>query len=238
MWWGVDLSEGDYQAPRYSIIIPVLNEEESIVDTLEALQALRAQGVEVIVCDGGSEDGTQTVAEPLADQMVLSGRGRGRQMNAGAAVARSEILLFLHADTRLPAGALKRVQQGLELPGRCWGRFDVKLSGAQPLLRVVEVFINLRSRLSGIATGDQAIFLTRNAFFEVKGFPDIPLMEDIGMSRALKSLAPPLCLRERVVTSSRRWEEHGVIRTVFLMWWLRLSYALGRDPAGLARRYG
>ncbi len=232
------MSKGESQNPCYSIIIPVLNEATNIVDALENLQPLRLQGAEIIVCDGGSEDGTLALAKAGADQVVVSKRGRSRQMNAGAAVARGEILIFLHADTRLPPEALARVQQGLAHPNHCWGRFDVKLSGAQPLLRVVEFFINLRSRLSGIATGDQAIFLSQKAFMEVNGFPDIPLMEDISMSCALKRLAAPLCLREKVTTSSRRWEEHGVIRTVLLMWWLRLSYAFGGDPAGLARRYG
>ncbi len=221
-----------------SIVIPVLNEATTIADTLESLQGLKVQGVELIVCDGGSADATLMLANMGADRVVESGCGRGRQMNAGAAIARGDVFLFLHADTCLPMDALALLRNGLRPPGHCWGRFDVRLSGHQRLLRVVEFFINLRSRLSGIATGDQAIFMTRQAFLAVGGFPDIPLMEDIAISRALKHRSSPLCLGERVTTSSRRWEEKGILRTVLLMWWLRLSYALGGDPAGLARRYG
>jgi rSAM/selenodomain-associated transferase 2 len=223
--------------PPLSIIIPALDEAAGIEATLAALQPLRARGCEVIVADGGSTDGTPELASPHADRVVTSGRGRARQQNAGAAAATGDVLLFLHADTRLPDGADEMVLDGLRRSGRGWGRFDVRLTGRHPLLRVIERMIGLRSRLSGMATGDQAIFVRRDWFARAGGFPDIPLMEDVALSNALKRLGPPLCLRARVTTSSRRWESHGIVRTMVLMWRLRLAYALGADPAELAKRY-
>jgi len=223
---------------RISIIIPALNEAEGIAGTLAPLQPLRARGHELVVVDGGSTDATVDRARPLADRVLSSPRGRARQQNAGAAVAGGGILLFLHADTLLPDGADTRVLDGLRASERGWGRFDVRLSGTHPLLRVVERMIGIRSRLSGIATGDQAMFVRREWFDRAGGFPDLPLMEDVALSRALRRMGRPLCLRDRVVTSSRRWEARGVWRTILLMWRLRLAYALGADPARLADRYG
>jgi rSAM/selenodomain-associated transferase 2 len=222
---------------RISIIVPALNEAGGIRAALEPLQPLRTRGHEVVVVDGGSADGTPELARPLADQVIASARGRARQQNAGAAVARGGVLLFLHADTLLPADADALVLDGLRAAGRGWGRFDVRLTGAHPMLRVIERMMGIRSRLSGIATGDQAIFVRRDWFARAGGFPEIPLMEDVALSKSLRRLGPPLCLREPVVTSSRRWEERGVWRTMGLMWRLRLEYALGADPARLAERY-
>lgn len=229
--------DGAPDAERISIIVPALNEAAGIGGTLARLQRLRARGHQVVVVDGGSTDGTPELARPLADRVVASARGRARQQNAGAAAADGGVLLFLHADTVLPADADRLVLDGLHASGRGWGRFDVRLSGAHPMLRVVERMIGLRSRLSGIATGDQAIFVRRAWFARAGGFPDIPLMEDVALSRALRRMGPPLCLRDPVLTSSRRWEERGVWRTIVLMWRLRLAYALGADPARLAERY-
>jgi len=225
------------KTPRLSVIVPTLNEAAAIGDTLAALQPLRARGCEVIVADGGSADGTAALARPLADAVVASEAGRARQQNAGAAVASGEILLFLHADTRLPRDAHVLVADGLRQTGRGWGRFDVRLTGRHPALRVIERMMNLRSRLGGIATGDQAIFVRRERFRAVGGFPVIPLMEDVALSKALKRLGAPLCLRQTVTTSSRRWEQHGVYRTMALMWRLRAEYWLGVDPRRLADRY-
>lgn len=219
-----------------SIILPVLNEAAGIVACLESLQALRARGAELIVVDGGSRDETPAQARPLADHVLASPPGRARQMNAGAAVARGEVLWFLHADSGIPADADRLILDALA-EGRLWGRFDVRLSGTARALRVVEWSMNRRSRLTGIATGDQGIFVRCEAFECVGGYPDIPLMEDIALSKALKRLDNPVCLRQRLVTSSRRWECDGLWRTVFLMWRLRLAYWLGTDPARLARRY-
>jgi rSAM/selenodomain-associated transferase 2 len=220
-----------------SIIVPCLNEADSIAATLIALAPLRARGAEVIVVDGGSQDATVARASPHADAVISSPRGRASQMNAGAVRARGEILLFLHADTLLPESADALIVDGLNRSRRGWGRFDVAISGRNPLLRVVAALMNLRSRLTGIATGDQAIFVTRSLFTAAGAYPEIPLMEDVALSRQLKRFAPPLCLRHRLTTSGRRWEKHGVLRTILLMWRLRLAYWLGADPRKLAVRY-
>lgn len=223
---------------RLSIVVPVLNEERDLRSTLAPLQALRAQGVEVIVADGGSTDATRTVAGALADRVLEAPRGRASQMNAGARASRGEVLLFLHADTVLPEGAVDALMKGLAAGDRAWGRFDVRIPGGGALLALVAGMMNARSRWTGIATGDQAMFALRSAFEAAGGFPDIPLMEDLALSRSLGRISPPLCLRDRVVTSARRWQRHGTWRTIVLMWRLRLAYALGADPQELARRYG
>lgn len=219
-----------------SIVIPTLNESDNLAATLAPLQALRRRGCEVIVVDGGSEDGTLRIAAPLADQVLTGPRGRARQMNAGARTARSDVLWFLHADTAVPADALDQMQAALA-GGAHWGRFDVRLSGSQRMLRVVEWMMNRRSCLTGIATGDQGMFVRREVFESVGGFPEIPLMEDVALSRLLKGRGRPACLPGPLVTSSRRWERHGIMRTILLMWRLRLAYFLGADPGKLHRRY-
>ncbi len=223
---------------RLSIIVPTLNEAEGIAATLESLQDLRRRGHEVIVVDGGSSDGTATLAAGLADRLLAAGAGRAAQMNAGAGAAAGDVLLFLHADSRLPEAADSMVLQGLAAGASAWGRFDVRIGGAHPLLRVVETMMNLRSRLTHICTGDQAMFVRREAFDAVGGYPSQALMEDIAISARLRRLSAPLCLRERCLTSARRWESEGVLRTVVLMWWLRFQYALGAAPERLARGYG
>lgn len=220
-----------------SVVVPVLDEAATLACSLHPLQSVRGRDVEVIVVDGGSRDGTPRAAHPLSDRVLDAPRGRARQMNAGAEAARGRVLLFLHADTRLPRGWVAMVRDALETRAREWGRFDVRLDGAHPMLRVVERAMNLRSRLSGIATGDQAIFVARVAFDAVGGYPDIALMEDVALSRALRARSRPACLRAAAVTSSRRWERNGIARTIVLMWSLRLRYALGADPDDLARRY-
>ena len=221
-----------------SIVVPVLNEAPSIVATLTALAPFRQRGCEVIVVDGGSDDGTPGLAAPLASRVMAAPRGRAAQMNAGAAAARDDILIFLHADTKLPEDADRRIAEALAQSSRVWGRFDVRIEGRHPLLPFIASLMNARSRLSGIATGDQAMFVRRPAFEAVGGFADIALMEDIEISRQLKALSPPLCLRDKVVTSGRRWEKRGVLRTILTMWRLRLAYFCGAAPAALARRYG
>lgn len=223
--------------PTISIVIPVLNEAAGIVPVLERLQGFRRQGAEVIVVDGGSRDETADCARPLADCVIASPRGRGRQMNVGAAQATGDILLFLHADTLLPASALSSVSAAVAR-GACWGRFDVHIAGAISGLAMVAFMMNWRSRLTGIATGDQAIFVTRTAFQRQGGFPTIPLMEDIALSQALRKVAWPACLADQVSTSGRRWEKHGLLRTILSMWWLRLRFFLGASPHALAREYG
>ena len=226
------------EVKRLSIIIPALNEADGIVATLESLSELRRRGHEVIVVDGGSEDGTAGSASVLADRVLAASAGRAVQMNAGARAAAGDVFLFLHADSRLPAGADRLVLQRLAAGNAVWGRFDVRIAGEHPLLRMVESMMNLRSRLTHICTGDQSIFVCREAFEAVGGYPTQELMEDIAISARLRRLSAPVCLRDRCVTSARRWESRGVLRTIVLMWWLRLQYAFGAAPARLGRRYG
>ncbi|HEX5211788.1 MAG TPA: TIGR04283 family arsenosugar biosynthesis glycosyltransferase [Pseudolabrys sp.] len=221
---------------KLSIVMPVLDEAAAIEAALRALAPYRARGVEVIVVDGGSRDGTPTLAAPLADGVIGAPRGRSLQMNAGAAAAKGDTLLFLHADTQLPEPADELALDGLKRSGSVWGRFDVRFDGEE--LALIAFMMNLRSRLTGIATGDQAMFVTRAAFDAAGGFPPIALMEDVALSARLKRIGRPLCLRERVTTSGRRWHTHGVLRTIVLMWKLRLAYFFGADPVRLAKAYG
>lgn len=220
---------------RISVIIPALNEAPVIVKTLNFLQPLRERGHEVIVVDGGSQDATKTLAMTRVDHVLSAPAGRALQMSAGARSASGQVLWFLHADTLPPAKADSLILTAMERG--VWGRFDVRLSGSHRILRIVERLMNLRSRLSGIATGDQGIFVRRVALDAIGGVPLQPLMEDIELSRRLKRLDMPVCLRERVITSSRRWEEKGVVSTILFMWRLRFAYALGVDPTRLAHRY-
>ena len=224
-------------ALRLSIIVPVLNEASGIEAILASLTGLRRAGCEAIVVDGGSSDDTVARATPLCDQLIESTRGRAAQMNAGAFAARTALLLFLHADTRLPPGALDAIEAAMRGRAPAWGRFDVRLDSPRASLALVGAMMNLRSRLTGIATGDQALFMTRDAFERVGGFPDIALMEDVEISARLQRLAQPVCLHLKVLTSARRWETRGVLATVVLMWCLRLAYFLGASPEALARRY-
>lgn len=220
---------------RLSIVVPVLNEARGIAAFLAPLQALRELGHEVIVVDGGSSDDTVECARPLADSVIAAPCGRALQMNAGAQAAHGEVLLFLHADTRLPANAPSYIEEASR--HHTWGRFDVTIAGRSNWLPVVAAMMNLRSRLTGIATGDQAVFVSRAAFDAVGGYPDQPLMEDIELSKRLKRIGPPACLRARVATSGRRWERHGAWRTILLMWRLRFDYWRGVPAARLVAWY-
>lgn len=223
--------------PALCIVIPVLDEGERLLAALHDLQRFRQRGVRVVVADGGSSDNTLQIAQEHADVALVAPRGRAAQMNAGAAACPAQVLLFLHADTRLPDNA-DAVVQHAALAGRGWGRFDVHIDSPTPMLRIVGGAMNLRSRWTGIATGDQAMFVRHDLFSAAGGFPDIPLMEDIALSTALKKFGPPACLRQRVATSARRWQRHGVWRTIWLMWRLRAAYFLGADPLRLATAYG
>jgi len=220
-----------------SVIVPALNEAATIAATLAPLQAARTAGHEIIVVDGGSTDATVDRARALADRVIASPPGRARQMNAGAGIATGDVLWFLHADTLAPADAIDGIGDALADGRRCWGRFDVRLSGNHWPFRLIERAMNLRSCLTRIATGDQGIFVTREAFAAVGSYADIPLMEDIALSKRLRKHTPPACLKSRLVTSSRRWERNGILRTVLLMWRLRLAYFLGAAPDALAERY-
>jgi rSAM/selenodomain-associated transferase 2 len=222
---------------KLSIIIPILNEAAQLPELCAHLLPLQRAGCEIVFADGGSTDGSSTLAEAAGFIVVSAARGRARQMNAGAARATGEVLLFLHADTRLPHGAAQHIAQALADGGYCWGRFDVCITGQAFMLRVIAQLMNWRSRLSGIATGDQAMFVRREVFERVQGFPDQPLMEDVELSKRLKQLSRPACIAHCVTTSGRRWEARGVWRTIFLMWHLRWAYWRGADAAGLAERY-
>lgn len=222
---------------RCSIIIPVLNEAEGIATFLAHLQKFRQAGHEIIVVDGGSVDDTRERVRQSVDQLLETSTGRAQQMNAGAEVAKGEVLVFLHADTFLPDTATQDIEQALTTTSKVWGRFAVRLSGQQILFRFVEWMMNRRSCITGIATGDQAMFIKREVFVLLAGFDDMPLMEDVAMSKKLKIYSRPVCLRTRVYTSSRRWEQRGIVRTIFLMWSLRLRFWMGTSPDVLVRRY-
>jgi rSAM/selenodomain-associated transferase 2 len=218
-----------------SIIMPVLNESRVIRSTLAGLAELDST-IELIVVDGGSIDRTAEIARQTARKVLIKPGGRAIQMNHGAEAAQGAYLLFVHADTEMPPNFFEVLSDCFRR--ECvWGRFDVRLSGRNPLFRVVEFGMNLRSRLTGIATGDQCIFIKRTIFHQLGGYTEIPIMEDIALSKALKNVSRPVCLRQKVVTSSRRWEQRGIIRTILSMWCLRLLYCMGWDPRILARWY-
>lgn len=220
-----------------SIIIPALNEENAIKHLLQQLQVYRQQGHEVIVVDGGSVDQTVPVAESFADKIILSPPGRAVQMNNGANQSHGEILWFLHADTNLNSDSFKTITEAISYSEKVWGRFNIQLSGAHFIFRIIETMMNLRSCLTSIATGDQGIFVKRIAFFQVGGFKEIPLMEDIELSKRLKSLSRCICVKQQLITSSRRWEKNGILKTVLLMWRLRFLYWLGVSEDKLAKQY-
>jgi rSAM/selenodomain-associated transferase 2/rSAM/selenodomain-associated transferase 1 len=220
------------------VVIPVLNEGKALAARLQALQGLRAQGAELVLVDGGSTDESWALARPWVDRLLASAPGRAKQMNAGARddASQADALLFLHADTQLPADAFAPIQAALAK--RPWGRFDVQLDSPDIRLRLVATMMNLRSCLTGIATGDQAMFMSAKLFHDMGGFADQPLMEDIDLSSKLLQHARPACLAERVIISARKWQRHGVWRTVALMWRLRWAYFWGAAPADLAHAYG
>ncbi|WP_291210774.1 TIGR04283 family arsenosugar biosynthesis glycosyltransferase [Hydrogenophaga sp.] len=222
---------------RLSIIVPMLNEATGLPRLLNRLSVLKSQGCEVLIVDGGSDDGCAELAARKGLQVLTSPRGRARQMNHGAAHATGNVLLFLHADTVLPEGAIITIRRAMQSSGAVWGRFDVVIDGPHPMLRVVAQLMNLRSRWTGIATGDQAMFVTREAFNAAVGFPDQPLMEDIELSKRLLERSRPACIGNTVLTSGRRWESRGIWRTILLMWRLRWAYWRGAPADQLAQLY-
>jgi rSAM/selenodomain-associated transferase 2 len=219
-----------------SIIVPVLNEIEQLPELLAHLMQCQRHGCEVLLVDGGSTDGTADTAETIGYRVIRSAPGRARQMNAGADLAQGDILIFLHADTKLPPHAKTRVREALAT-GHVWGRFDVRIAGKSWLLPLIAFCMNWRSRLSGIATGDQALFVCRRTFQAMGGFPEQPLMEDIEFSTRMRRFSPPACLRDRVTTSGRRWDERGTWQTICLMWRLRFAYWRGASAFRLAEYY-
>ena len=221
---------------KYSVIIPALNEAGYISKTLERLQAARDRGHEVILVDGGSIDDTRGIAADHVDHVLKCKPGRAGQMNYGAEIATGDVYVFLHADTLLDSD-FDKILDNPPISGDAWGRFNIKLSGEHPMYRYIEKLMNIRSRITGIATGDQAVFVGRRIFREVDGYADIPLMEDIDLTSRLKRISLPVCVDKTVTSSSRRWEKHGIIRTILTMWKLRLCYAIGFDPQVLADQY-
>lgn len=220
-----------------SVVIPSLDEAACIEATLQSLAPARLRGVEIVVVDGGSTDATRALAIPWADRIIETPRGRSTQLNAGAQIARGRVLLFLHADSQPPPHFDQAILSAVKDSSTAWGRFDIRIEGAHRGLKLVARLMNLRSRLTSIATGDQGIFVTRDLFRALQGFPAQPLMEDVEFSKRAKRRAAPICLRQSIRTSGRRWERHGVLRTILLMWRLRLAYFLGADPADLRRHY-
>ena len=220
---------------KISIIIPVFNENDNVEKLLSSLQILRSSGHEVIVVDGGSDDGTENIARPLCDKFIESQKGRATQMNTGAGQASGKVLWFLHADSRIAEQTLEALPDLLK--EKKWGWFDVRLSGSKMTFRLIERMMNLRSRATGIATGDQGIFVARNLFNSVDGYPDLPLMEEIALSKKLRRKFKPVALNSTITTSSRRWEVNGILPTVLLMWQLRLRYFFGTDPELLVSKY-
>lgn len=220
---------------RVSVIIPTLNEAAGIVRTLT--QVRQSGTCEIVVVDGGSNDGTPEMTRIHADLVLSTPPGRARQMNAGARAATGEVLLFLHADTGLPPAFPTLVDHALCEPEVIGGRFDVCLDAPGWPFRLVETLMNVRSRLTRISTGDQGIFVRREAFLALGGYPEVELMEDLELSRRLKRVGKIACLRTRVTTSARRWQRHGVVRTIVRMWALRLCYFLGVSPEHLKAFY-
>lgn len=222
---------------RLSIVVPILNEARQLPGLLDHLQHWQHRGCEIIIVDGGSSDGSQALIEAHGFHVICAERGRARQMNVGAQGACGDILIFMHADTRLPQQADVLVRRALLDGQNLWGRFDIRLEGRHGMLPVIARMMNLRSRLTGIATGDQAIFVTAGAFNQIGSFADLPLMEDIQLTKDLCRISPPACISDKAITSGRRWMEKGVWRTIWLMWRLRWAYWRRTPAAILAKRY-
>ena len=223
-------------AGKISIIIPTLNEADYVISCLKNLESLRTAGHEIIIVDGGSTDDTIELCAQRPVLLINSAPGRAIQLNRGALAATGNLLLFLHADTTLPKH-VDSILSTIACADVIWGRFDIRLSGQHYLFKVIAFWMNLRSRLTGVATGDQAIFVSKKLFQQCGGFPELALMEDIALSKKLKHYRPPICLRDRVITSSRRWEKNGIVKTIVSMWLLRIRYFFGVNPVTLARDY-
>ncbi len=223
--------------PTLSIIVPVLNQSRTMIDTMSALKPFRQRGAEIIVVDGGSDDDTAVLAHPFADRVVKGPRGRAAQMNEGAKVASGFIFLFLPTDTTLPADADTQVMIGRARDTSVWGRFDMRLTGRHPLLPIVARLLNRRSRSSGIASCEQAIFVQRETFFRIGGFTDIPVMEDVEISKRLRAISPPICVTSRVTVPAKRFDRDGLWTTLRTMWIMRLRYRMGMKPEEILKRY-
>jgi len=221
----------------FSFIIPVLNESLFFTNQQLYLQALLNKGHEIVVVDGGSQDDSFLAAQKLGCKCIRTKASRGYQLQSGAKESSNDVLVFLHADTILPLTAIDSIYQALNKPNVFWGRFDVEFSNKKPIFKIIAWFMNKRSCLTGVITGDQTLFIKRETYFDNGGFADLPLMEDIEFSKRLRKVSPPICLNETVITSSRKWETNGVFKTIFLMWRLRLLYYFGMSTDRLAKLY-
>ncbi len=221
---------------KLSVIVPMLNEERAIARTLDAIAA-GAPAAEVIVVDGGSSDRSREEAGPRCARLLISPRGLARQMNAGAAIATGDALVFVHADTTVPPSFAADIAAALDDPAAVGGRFDLRLDDSAPILRLIGWLISARSRLSRTGTGDQAIFARRAIFDRLGGYRDLAVCEDLDLARRLKRAGRVACLRSRVTTSARRWREEGVLATTTRMWFIRAAFLLGVSPARLAHLY-
>lgn len=224
---------------KIAIVVPVFNESlvlPRLISDLAKLKGGASSDFELVFVDGGSTDNTAALIQAAGLHVLNSPKGRAWQMNTGATQTTGDVLLFLHADTQLPQNAIKTIAACL-VGGICWGRFDVRITGKPWMLAVVSRMMNWRSRLTGIATGDQAMFMTRSAYQAIGGFPELALMEDIEASRRLRQLSRPACIVSPVITSGRRWEARGVWTTIFLMWRLRWAYWRGENPQKLGELY-
>jgi len=222
---------------KLSIIIPVLNEETCLINNQEKLKSLLADGHEILVIDGGSQDKSVKIANAIGCKTLITKASRGYQLHFGAKHSKNELLLFLHADTLLPSNAAELILQALTPTNNHWGRFNIKFSNPNLVFSVVAWFMNKRSYLTAIVTGDQAMFIKRDSYFICGGFPDFPIMEDIEISKRLKMMALPICLSDEVISSSRKWETQGVLKTIIKMWCLRLMFFLGVSTEKLAKSY-
>lgn len=222
---------------KLSIIIPVLNENNYLLATLKSLADLKKNKHEIIIVDGGSQDNIFEISKSYTDAIFISEKGRAHQMNTGAKQASGDVLWFLHADSLIPNHADEFIINALQTTRSVWGRFNIQLSGIHWVFRIIEKLINSRSLLTGIATGDQGIFVLRTEFEKINGYANISLMEDIHLSKRLKKISRPACLKENIITSSRRWESNGIIKTVILMWCLRFAYFIGTPTNKLAKLY-
>lgn len=222
---------------KISFIIPVLNENLFFTKQQLYLQALLSQGHEIIIVDGGSKDDAHLAAEKIGCKCIQTKASRGFQLHSGANASSHNILVFLHADTILPLNAINLIDESLNQAPAYWGRFDVAFTNKKLIFKVIAWFMNKRSCLTSIVTGDQTLFIKRNVYFDNGGFADLPLMEDIEFSKRLKHHSKPICINETVLTSSRKWEQHGIFRTIVLMWRLRLQFFLGVPAEQLARSY-
>jgi rSAM/selenodomain-associated transferase 2 len=222
-------------SPMISVVIPAINEEATIGNTIN--QVLSGKNIEVILADGGSDDGTREISESLGAQIVMATKGRALQMNEGALIASGDILLFLHSDTTLPFDYDRDIRQALADPCIAVGAFGLSFDTDTPAMRLMALGANLRSRLFSLPYGDQALFVRRADFHEAGGFPKIPIMEDVAFVRGMKKKGRIAILSSRITTSSRRYQAMGTVRTWVVNQLAMAGFFMGMPPEELAVPY-